>query len=344
MHKPSNCFFHFFSLLALTCPLVVACAHQSTQNTTSTHSPAENITTETTLAPQPCACQEKSTPSPAAPPETQALEEAPVEPQSHTDAQPALKEHAQTPQAPSAEQRPTPEETLVEPQPHTDTQPALKEHAQTPQAPSAEQRPTPERCHYSSYYWSSTKRQAVDHYKVDKAYGDLTTDEKSPDDPRCTPCVEDQVTIDPRALGINAEPFRVCYIYADAMSQALQEIKASASFEIKSLTAYRVGKTRGKIVDGKRTEWSNHSFGTAIDINAEHNGLYNRCNTSIGSKTSDVAKCKLGMGGAWDPDKRPKHTITSDGVVVKAMGKFWKWGGSIPGDLKDIMHFSITGY
>ncbi|MGI5830855.1 MAG: M15 family metallopeptidase [Bradymonadia bacterium] len=218
------------------------------------------------------------------------------------------------------------------------------EQAMTQASLPGVERKAPTRCSYSSYYWSSTLRRAVDHYQVDKAYSEVTDDERSPDDPRCTPCVEDQVTIDPREFGIEHNAFRVCYIYADALKDALREIKESGSFDIVTLTGYRVGKTRGKVVDGKRTEWSNHSFGTAIDINAKYNGLYKQCHTTPREHSSELANCQLSMGGEWAPEKRPKLSITQNGIVVKVMTKFWKWGGSIPGELKDIMHFSITGY
>ena len=95
--------------------------------------------------------------------------------------------------------------------------------------------------------------------------------------------------------------------------------------------------------DGLRTEWSNHSFGAALDINAKHNGLYGQCN--VAKVTPGLlASCKLRVGGAWDPVKRPETTITATGSLYRAFRAFWRWGGEIAGGTRDMMHFSPSGY
>ena len=137
----------------------------------------------------------------------------------------------------------------------------------------------------------------------------------------------------------------MCWVYADSLRRALQTIADSGEFDVTEITAYRPGRTRGRIVDGLRTEWSNHSFGTAIDINANRNGLYRSCNVEVVTPDS-IESCRLGIGGEWDPESRPRETITSTGVVYRAMTTIvgWRWGGEIEGRTKDMMHFSITGF
>ena len=94
-----------------------------------------------------------------------------------------------------------------------------------------------------------------------------------------------------------------------------------------------------------RQELSNHSYGTAIDINADDNGLYRDCNLRE-LTVSGIAGCTLGVGGHWNPDSRPRTSITRDSVVYRAFTSTvgWQWGGEISGSTRDIMHFSLTGY
>lgn len=87
---------------------------------------------------------------------------------------------------------------------------------------------------------------------------------------------------------------------------------------------------------GHRTRFSNHSFGIAIDINEQQNGLYDRC-IRFGPA------CRLRRGGVWNPDQA--GSLTRDSPVVKALGQIGlKWGGAIEGRQKDFMHFSPSGY
>jgi len=207
-------------------------------------------------------------------------------------------------------------------------------------------RSKPTTCTYKTYTWSSAKRRTVDHKTVKKSYSKIGNDERDPDNPKCTVCSEDQVTVDPAELGIEGvKPIKVCYVYADKVKQALKTIHGSGEFKVVELTGYRVGRTRGRIVNGLRTKMSNHSFGTAIDINAKHNGLYSKCNIPKVTVKA-LAKCARRHGGDWDPKRRPKLTITSSGIVYKTFlnNVGWKWGGEISGNTRDMMHFSITGF
>lgn len=209
--------------------------------------------------------------------------------------------------------------------------------AASAQAPAADPQASAA-CTYRTSSWHVKKKRTVDRRRVEKTRGELTAEERDPDDPRCTVCSEDQTT-----LALPGLPeVTVCVHYADQVKQALTEAKA-AGFEIKSLVGYRVGRTRGKVVDDRRTQFSNHSYGTAIDINAKNNGLYARCTTKSPTKAEELRRCKLRVGGAWDPAKRPRRTVIEGGPAHKAFSAFWKWGGAIDGSIKDFMHFSITG-
>jgi hypothetical protein len=104
-----------------------------------------------------------------------------------------------------------------------------------------------------------------------------------------------------------------------------------------SVVGYRVGMTRGNFdALGNRTRFSNHSFGIAIDINEQQNGLYDRCITF-------GPACRLRRGGNWIPGQ--EGSLTPESPVVKAMKRIgMKWGGEIEGHQKDFMHFSPSGY
>lgn len=201
-----------------------------------------------------------------------------------------------------------------------------------------------DRCTYSTSQWDVKKKAPVNRQAIDKPYSEVTADERDPAEPRCSVCREDQVRIDPAQVGWpHVAAFSVCHVYADDVRRALQDIAAAKTFRIDDITGYRVGKTRGAIVDGLRTAWSNHSFGAAVDINARHNGLYGSCDIPTVS-VSLLASCQLRVGGAWDPVKRPETTVTASSTVYQAFIKFWKWGGQIRGGTRDMMHFSVTGY
>jgi len=90
---------------------------------------------------------------------------------------------------------------------------------------------------------------------------------------QCSICIEDMTEVNVPGQ----QPVLMCHVIAPAVEAALIAAQDSG-FEIESLTGYRVGRTKGSLdEDGRRTEYSHHSFGLAIDINADKNGLYDRC-------------------------------------------------------------------
>lgn len=194
-------------------------------------------------------------------------------------------------------------------------------------------------CTYSTYNWSTVKKKAVNHAKVSKTRGELTEEERDPSDPRCTVCQEDQVSVEVEGL----PAVTVCQHYAEQVRAALKET-ATAGFKVKALIGYRVGRTRGAVKDGLRQQFSNHSYGTAIDINAGENGLYGECKLDkVPATAADLKRCKLRVGGAWDPKKRPAVSVREGGPAHAAFTRFWKWGGARTDKVKDFMHFSPTG-
>ena len=187
-------------------------------------------------------------------------------------------------------------------------------------------------CSYSSYRWNTNTKQAEDRQVIKKPYASLSAteiDKKT----GCTVCEEDQRWIQVGDL----EPVRMCHVVAGRVESVLNRARLDG-FEFVRLTAYRVGMTRGDIDhEGKRTQFSNHSFGIAIDINPNSNGLYQGC-------INYSKQCILRRGGAWQPG-RNSHSITADGDLVAAMKSVgFKWGGEIAGKQKDFMHFSPSGY
>jgi hypothetical protein len=213
--------------------------------------------------------------------------------------------------------------------------------------PAAQEKETemPEFCTYSTYQWSVTEKKAVHRRKVRKKYSKLTTVEKAPDYDvsGCTVCREDQVDVAVEGL----PTVRVCLYYAPKLREALELLAASKNFKVEKLVGYRVGQTRGRVVDGKRTGFSNHSYGTAIDINSASNGLYRRCDLKgvVPNTAEDIKQCKKGIGGIWNPAANPLTTITPESPAYKLFTSVvgWKWGGEIEGRLKDFMHFSSDG-
>lgn len=189
-----------------------------------------------------------------------------------------------------------------------------------------------ETCSYSSYRWDTTIKKAVDVVTVNKRYEDLLVEEI---DARtgCTVCIEDQRWIQVGKL----QPVRLCKVIAHEVESILNRVVANG-FKITELEGYRVGRTRGDVdLHGKRTEFSNHSFGIAIDVNSSSNGLYENC-------LQFDQKCVLRRGGDWQPGINPQSIATQGTLVQQMKGSGFKWGGEIIGRQKDFMHFSVSGY
>lgn len=186
-------------------------------------------------------------------------------------------------------------------------------------------------CSYATYTWNAASRRAVDHHVVYHPYAALEAWEQDPTT-GCTVCLEDQVTVELS----NGVSFRACRVLEAAVAGALERALA-ANQPVFTVTGYRVGMTKGPLDDrGNRTQFSNHSFGVAFDINAQYNGLYDRCQTF-------GPTCRLVRGGAWSAD-RP-GSLRPHSPVVEELAKIGlRWGGQIQGQQKDFMHFSLTGY
>lgn len=189
-----------------------------------------------------------------------------------------------------------------------------------------------ETCHYQDWRWNVLEKRVVLQQAVEKDYSMLVAEERD-EKSDCTVCIEDQ-----RAVKVVGVPeFLVCKKYAQALQVMLNELVQQGE-KINSVVAYRVGRTRGDVdQQGNRTGFSNHSYGVALDINAEHNGLYINC-TQFGPG------CQLSRGGPWQPGRDP-YSLQKDGQIVKMFKRTgFKWGGEIKGQQKDFMHFSLTGY
>jgi hypothetical protein len=130
--------------------------------------------------------------------------------------------------------------------------------------------------------------------------------------------------------------FRVCNVLMPKVRHILSNAY-NDGFTFNKVVGYRVGMTRGEIdKHGNRTQFSNHSFGIAIDINEDQNGLYDQC-------LQFTDKCRLRKGGAWRP--AIEGTLTKEGKIVKLMKEYgFKWGCEIQGWQEDFMYFSPTGY
>lgn len=187
-------------------------------------------------------------------------------------------------------------------------------------------------CHYDDKRWNIMQKQTRDFGTISKSFSTLTADERDPQS-GCSVCREDQQVIHIDGM----QEFLVCRRYANPITAVLHELRNQGA-RINSVIGYRVGRSRGRVdAQGNRTGFSNHSYGIAIDINTEHNGLYDHCITF-------GPACQLIRGGPWRPGVDP-YSLQREGLIVrmfKQMG--FKWGGEIAGKQKDFMHFSLTGY
>lgn len=186
-------------------------------------------------------------------------------------------------------------------------------------------------CTYETWDWNVNTKTSVNHRKVEKPDFKLDSSEIG-DAKGCRVCSEDQVEI--KLLGL--APIQVCAVYAETIKSALKKVIASG-FPIRTLVGYRVGKSRGPVSsEGLRTQFSNHSYGIAIDINEEFNGLYSQC-------VKFDSNCILVRGGPYQPQS--PFGISPDSLLVRTLSNIgFQWGGTIKGTQKDFMHFSLNGY
>jgi len=200
-----------------------------------------------------------------------------------------------------------------------------------PRYSMAEDRSSPHQCTYQLQKWNVNEKRSVLVSKVEHPYSELSPEEINLET-GCSVCSEDQELISIPPL----VPFSICYKLAPRVRSILGDL-ARKGAPIGTIVGYHVIKSRGA-VDGKgnRTGFSNHSFGTAIDINPELNGLYDNC-ISFGPD------CRLIRGGEWRPGTPGTLDKNSDIVYLFRQARF-QWGGEIAGKQKDFMHFSLTGY
>ncbi|MEZ4742827.1 MAG: M15 family metallopeptidase [Bdellovibrionota bacterium] len=185
-------------------------------------------------------------------------------------------------------------------------------------------------CHYSTWTWDTFQKLAVNHSTVQKSKSKLLKYERDRFSP-CTLCREDQQLVS--IPGIS--PFLMCKHFAEQVRSAILSA-LKLGFPIYEVVGYRVGRSKGKVdSNGLRTEYSNHSFGTAIDINPNFNGLYDNC-------THFSPSCRLLRGGLWKSEN-PASIKTSSSIYKEFQRIGWRWGGSLEGKQKDFMHFSLTG-
>jgi hypothetical protein len=187
-----------------------------------------------------------------------------------------------------------------------------------------------EQCTFDTWDWDSIQKKSVNHKKITKSKSELTTDERGTYT-GCSVCEEDQEEI--RIEGLPA--FKICKQLKSKIVKAIKKTVAEG-FPIVSVVGYRVGKSKGPLnTTGQRTQFSNHSFGTAIDYNSEKNGLYDQC-IHFGPG------CRLIRGGNYQKDT--PGSITNISIIYKEMtAAGFKWGGEIDGKQKDFMHFSLNG-
>jgi hypothetical protein len=188
-------------------------------------------------------------------------------------------------------------------------------------------------CTYRSFRWDVVQHRAVAHVTVHHPYADVSPEERDAAT-GCTVCEEDQDTVAVPGLA----PFLMCRVLAPAAREALTELIRDGA-AVRDVVGYHVGRTRGDPDgQGRRTGFSNHAYGIALDINPAQNGLYDRCEVF-------GPQCRLLCGGLWRPEANDPGTLTASGPIVRRLAAAgFKWGGAIAGRQKDFMHFSPTGY
>ncbi len=185
-------------------------------------------------------------------------------------------------------------------------------------------------CEYSYTVWNTRLRTSEGPIKVKKSYSSLSPQEKGPQG--CTPCEVDQVEVKLQ----NGLTFKACKSFAKKFQTVLNEA-LNRGKKIETVLAYRPSISKGKEDhQGRRTEFSHHAFGAAIDINENHNGLYGNCLTWNPT-------CRLMKGGVYNP-ANPLSIRENDDFVTLFRAQGLEWGGKIQGVQKDFMHFSLDGY
>ena len=185
-------------------------------------------------------------------------------------------------------------------------------------------------CEYSYTVWNTRLKKSEGPIRVQKPYSELTKNESGPTG--CNPCEVDQQIV----VLSNGIQFKACHRYADQFKTVLNQALKKGKI-IRSVVGYRPSISKGKEdSSGRRSEFSHHAFGAAIDINEEFNGLYGNCLTWNPG-------CQLLKGGVYSPSN-PLSIRDKDEFVTLFQGIGFQWGGKIQGIQKDFMHFSLDGY
>jgi hypothetical protein len=188
-----------------------------------------------------------------------------------------------------------------------------------------------DRCTYQHSVWSTVEDRALSAPPTDKPRTALESGEIGP--LGCTPCEQDQREV---ALS-NGLTVTLCHRVAEPVRRALERA-LQEGVRLETLQGYRPVLSRGPLDSaGRRTAFSRHGFGLALDVNREHNGLYDDCVVWSPS-------CRLLQGGHWQSGEDPL-SLHADHAVVRALREIGlRWGGEIDGKQKDFMHFSPDGY
>jgi hypothetical protein len=187
------------------------------------------------------------------------------------------------------------------------------------------------RCNFNYSIYNSYAKKSLERKNISIDYDNLNP--LYIDKNGCRICEEDQSYV----ILENGVQFRACYKYAKTFQAILNNV-LKKGFPIAEVIGYRPQMSRGKLDSrGNRTEFSNHSFGSAIDINPKSNGLYGQC------LSWNKDNCRLILGGPWRPGHDP-HSIKRNSLLIKEMKKAgFLWGGKLAGKQKDFMHFSKEG-
>lgn len=185
-------------------------------------------------------------------------------------------------------------------------------------------------CEYSYTVWNTRLNKSEGPFRVLKDYAEVKPHERGPDG--CTVCEADQVQV---TLS-NGLSFKTCQRFADPFVSTLNKILKSGR-KIETVLSYRPSISKGETdAQGRRTEFSHHAFGSAIDLNENHNGLYINC-------LEWNPGCRLSKGGVYRP-QNPLSIRDQDEFVTHFKQIGFQWGGKIQGKQKDFMHFSLDGY
>jgi hypothetical protein len=108
-------------------------------------------------------------------------------------------------------------------------------------------------------------------------------------------------------------------------------VDAYGGSDFRSIEADNTSAFNCRYVDGT-TRWSNHAYGTAIDVNPIENPYVSDGRTSHRASTPYLDRTRRRPGMAYE-----------GGALVRAFDRIgWGWGGRWT-SVKDYQHFSANG-